>query len=338
MIELFKYLDDYIFKELGGFYSPGWNVDFNLNNSDLDNKKYIGTYFPRSLIESYVIFEELYLNNVIKSVIDNKKELKILDVGTGTGGNIIGIMHFLKNIGFNKRVVFITFEGNRNAIDYQIKFFKKFNKHFNTNFKLKFANVSFNTNSINLHLSKILSKLAHKYDIITSSKFISEFYNTDYNKAKGLYKSLSETLSEFLSDDGLLVLLDLVSGDYNYTRPFSTLIMSEELNNMVNDKDSKLSFVLPICCGLWSSACKTKICYTERQFEIKHSKTIKNDVSKITYRVMARKSFALEVLSSVEVRDIYQMSYNSKHPRCCNKTNIIDDTNNSSVRNAFKLS
>ena len=57
MSQLPKYIDDYIFGELKAEYSPNYqelNVDYNLNNTESENRKYLGTYFPRSWVESEV--------------------------------------------------------------------------------------------------------------------------------------------------------------------------------------------------------------------------------------------------------------------------------------------
>ena len=256
----------------------------------------------------------------------------------GTGGNIIGLMHFLKNIKFNNPVEFLTIEGNKNAIDYQIKFFNKFNQQFNTNYKLKYANITFQTNTLNSQLTELLNKLNTKYDIITSFKFISEFYNSDYQNATGLFKSFSQTLSNYLAEKGLFLLLDLVSGDYEHrnTRPFTTQIMSDELNQFVQMPNSQLSYILPICCGFWSDGCRTQQCYIERQFEIKHSRRTR-DITKVTYRVMVKKLFARQILENVQAKEHYQMSYNSWHPRYCRNTSVIEKTNETELPNAFKL-
>jgi len=106
-----EYIEKYIYDELGGFYETGTNVDTNIDNNENDNKRYLGTYFPRSLIESYLILMDLYENKIIKEIIDNLNKINILDFGTGTGGNIIGFMHFFKNIKFpTEKVSFITIE------------------------------------------------------------------------------------------------------------------------------------------------------------------------------------------------------------------------------------
>jgi len=130
----------------------------------------------------------------------------------------------------------------------------------------------------------------------------------------------------------------LVSGDYEHrnTRPFTTQIMSDELNSFVKTPTSQLSYILPICCGFWSDGCRTQQCYIERQFEIKHSRR-QRDITKVTYRVMVKKPFAREILENVQAKEQYQMSYNSWHPRYCRNTRVIEKTNETELPNAFKL-
>lgn len=338
MKELPKYLDDYIFAELGGVYQTGQNVDVNLNNDEEANKKYIGTYFPRSLIECYLIFTDLYAHKRIKEIIDSKSELKILDIGTGTGGNIVGLLHFLNSINFNKPVEIITVEGNEIAIVYQKKFFDKFSQTFATNFKFRCEKVIFQAETLNSQLDELLNKFNATFDVITSFKFIGEFYNSDFQNASGLFKTITETLSNYLSEKGLLLLLDSVSGDYEHsnTRPFTTQIMSDELNEYVKSEDSKLAYILPVCCGLWSDSCKTPGCYIERQFGIKHSKR-KCDISKVAYRVMTKKLFARVILSYVDKKNPYQMSYNNRYPSYCKNAIVSYKKNESNLTSAFKL-
>ena len=56
MAKIPQYLDEYIYHDLGGVFQPGLNVDINLTNDESANKRYIGTYFPRSVVECFSIF------------------------------------------------------------------------------------------------------------------------------------------------------------------------------------------------------------------------------------------------------------------------------------------
>lgn len=53
---------------------------------------YLGSYFPKSFAEAYIIFSDLFSNSSYKSIIQEKEELSVLDIGCGTGGDTIGLI------------------------------------------------------------------------------------------------------------------------------------------------------------------------------------------------------------------------------------------------------
>ncbi len=339
-IEIPKYLDDFIFNELGGCYQTGQNVDNNIDNDENENKTYIGTYFPRSLVECFIIFHELYQIQIIKNSIDGKQSLKILDIGTGTGGNLVGLMFFLKKIKFSsENVEFYTIDGNKNAIEYQVKFFKKFNAEHKTHFRLKYVTMRIDSiDTFKPQLENYLNQKDFKFDIITSFKFISEFYNIDHVASSGLYTLFSEIIAKYLSKNGLFLILDLVSGNFdrNRPRPYTTQIMSDELNKYVKADSENMQYVIPICCAKWSCNCKTQGCYTERKFRIKHSHK-QNDLSKVCYRFFTHPFFAQQIVSTLPNHEKYQMSENSYHPRYCKSTILYEMNSDEEIANAFKI-
>ena len=331
-------IDAFLFNDLRAFYRNGQNVDQNLHNDDTANRRYLGTYFPRSMDESFQIFNNLYENKTIKNTFLNKDTLKILDVGTGTGGNIIGVLYFLKKHNIQKHVEIITIEGNPIAIEYQNKSNNWFNHTHKTNYTLRCIHHTFNLDYFDSELRTIVDRLHISFDMITSFKFLSEFYNLNYSKAKGLYEQFAKIGSNYIKSDGIILILDLVSGTFDHSnkRPFTTQIISNELNGYIQNPSSKLAYILPVCCSMWSKQCKTTNCYTERQFRLSHSRK-KNDISKVTYRILARKNFAQKVLSDVEKQEKYQMSFNSYRPTYCNKTKILDYKNDLIIQNGFKF-
>ena len=85
-----QWLDDLIYNELNGKYQP-CNSDMTVidwDKSDILN--YLGTYFPRSYAESYCIFNNFFEKSPY--FFSNKEELSIFDFGSGTGGEIIGLI------------------------------------------------------------------------------------------------------------------------------------------------------------------------------------------------------------------------------------------------------
>ncbi len=339
-IKLPEYLDNYIYNELGGEYQrvsrDDTTADVNLYNDKNANKRYIGTYFPRSLVECFTIFNELYANQIIKQTIDSKEQLRILDVGTGTGGNIVGLMYFLKKIKFpSQNVVFYTIEGNNIAIEYQIKFVNKFNSEHKTRFKLRYLSLTFNSaSSLKTQLENYLNQKEFKFDIITVFKFLSEFYNADYSASQGLFKIFTDSISQYLDYTGIFLVLDIINPNTGRNFPFTTQIMSNEINEYIQSANAKLKCIIPVSCAQWSCNCRTSMCYIERQFRISHSKKT-NDLSKVCYRVMVHTNFANRILSEVPTKDRYQIKHTN--PEYCENAvlHIIDE--NINIANGFKL-
>jgi len=343
-----EYIENYIYDELGGFYETGTNIDTNIENSENDNKRYLGTYFPRSLIENFVILRELYENEKIKETINNLDKINILDYGTGTGGNILGFMHFFKKINFpSEKVQFVTLEGNKNAIEYQVKLFRKFNAEYGTKFKLIYATKKFSTTNFENEGNSILTHInekfqIEKYDFITTFKFLSEFYNSNYQLAKGqeLYKKFIEFNERYLTEKGILLLLDLVSGNYdrNNPRPFTTQIMSNEAKSCLQNNNNNMKILIPISCALWSSNCRTNSCYIQRTFEIEHNHITGNyltDKSNISYFILAKNIYVNDVLENLTFQNSYSINQNWKNPGYCENGIQIKGSNNKAT--GFKI-
>ena len=57
------WLHDFIYNDMGGSYEPDKAAfQNNLFSDEEKNRKYLGTYFPRSFTESYCIFSNLFDN------------------------------------------------------------------------------------------------------------------------------------------------------------------------------------------------------------------------------------------------------------------------------------
>lgn len=334
------WLDNFIFRDLQGEYRQvtrgDTSADINLFNDENANKRYIGTYFPRSLVECFTIFCELYDHNMIKESLDNKNGLKILDIGTGTGGNVIGLMFFLKKIGFTgKSVDIFTIEGNKIAIDYQRKFVSRFNKEYGTEFNLYSSEIRFTSaKTFKSQLSEYLLRHTGKFNIITSFKFFSEFYNANFEISQGLYTSFTDFISNYIEKNGIILILDILNPNTGRTYPFTTQIMSNELNAYLKTSTAKLNYIIPVCCAKWNSKCHTNHCYIERKFEASHSKK-PNDTSKVCYRVLVSKEFSNQILSTLPDRKQYKITHTN--PQFCENTTVYRLTENVNIADGFKL-
>ena len=308
-------IDQILYNELGAIYKRGGNFDLNLSNDEQQNKIYLGTYFPRSFSESYQIFTILLKDKSIQNSISRKEWLNILDIGTGTGGNVVGMMKAMVDCGIDsRRIKIFSIEGNENASSYFKKIFDRFNRLYKTSFELHLEKLIFSFGNFKLRISDYLNAKSLEFDFITSSKFVGEFYNQSGGKEIRLFKCLTEVISEFLQPDGIYLLLDVVAGSMDRKCDFKTKIMSNELNEYVNSQDDSLKYIFPSPCVCWSSICKTKGCYIENCFKISHSH-FENDESKVAFRIMTHKNFADQILSKRAIKENYRIS---KRNQCKN--------------------
>lgn len=167
-------LDSYIFNDLKAIYSPDFEEAYINKDTDIEHqKKNLGTYFPRSFMEAYCIFLDLYANEYIKNMFE-KNEFFIMDIGGGVGGNLFGLLWFMKNHIKNfksKRIHVVSLDCNDCALDIQEKIIKMFFLE-NTDFYSKNPNLSrdnFNemVKSVSEDYRFINQSYDNKFDIIT---------------------------------------------------------------------------------------------------------------------------------------------------------------------------
>ena len=114
-MKLPEWLDTLIFDKLEAQYCPRNSDMTNIDDDKEKTLNYLGTYFPRSYAESYCIFSEYFKSN--NSDFADKEELSIFDFGSGTGGEIIGLLTVLEEQFPNlKKVWIVALDGNQNAL------------------------------------------------------------------------------------------------------------------------------------------------------------------------------------------------------------------------------
>ena len=281
-----KRIDDIIFNELKAKYSPDHiRYEYNLNLSKEEVLVYLGTYFPRSYTEVYILIKELLINSSYKSIIGPKDSINILDVGCGTGGDIIGLLSFVERyLPEVKYVQILAIDGNHEAL----RIFEKVLALFKRNSRLEIRETIgpvFVEEESDLNLiSRVVSD---KFDFILSCKTICEML------AKGrlcdkAYKKTATILSKKLSSVGILLIED-VTIRIPIANEFIPKVLNKELNEFVRD-NPEFSTLAPVSCRDYGNLCK-KGCFFHHEFTLSHSHK-SNDRSKIVYRFISHKDFA----------------------------------------------
>lgn len=319
-------LENYLFNDLKAVYDPNFvEAKNNLNANEEKLNKYLGTYFPRSFTETNLIFSELLCNDHIKKIFE-KNEINILDIGSGTGGNLLGLLWSMKDLykKFEHKDIYITsIDGNDEALNIQKKLINNF---FPNNVTFHSKKYKVDHNNIYYNLDFLFDSYNFKFDIIMAVKFVNEIYRKEYSTNRGIYELLTETVSNYLNNDGLFILADVTYRiENNNDCSYLPKIMNAEIFNYLNSPGAKLRLILPLSCAFWNDNCKAEYynCFTQRKFQVVFNcvnkynkrKTTHQLETNLTYKVFAHKTTAEIILNKIEGKTRYNIA---KDKACIN--------------------
>lgn len=304
------WLDRIIFNELGAVYNPDhFKFSYNLDHTKDDILVYLGTYFPRSYAEAYIIMCDLLAHSGISSAFSVKDEISILDLGCGTGGEIFGTLCALTyTLGRDKTLKVVAVDGNQNAT----RMFERVLTHFNIvidiEVKAKIGSVTIYDKTDMDILGDVVSGA---FDVVLSFKAVNEFIQRK-RFSDNAYGHFAEILAPKLSDEGLLILLDVATRD-DVSGDFYPVIMNKGLNWYIKN-NIEFATLLPLPCLLKDADCDNS-CYMQQRFYVSHSRKV-NDMSKVSYRVIGRRDFvkSLNLVANVKP-NLYKI--NDKGETCC---------------------
>lgn len=287
-----KWLDKYLFSDLGAKYSPNHSrFEYNLNLNTGEIKVYLGTYFPRSFVEVKSIFEEFSQNSNYLSLVGERTSVSILDLGCGTGGDIFGLLSFLEKYEPPlESVKLLAIDGKQIALRFFEKIMAEFKKHSRLKIDYRIGPVFIESeNDLNL-VSDVLSD---KYDLILSCKAICEMLAKRRIKNKA-YKQTASMLSSKLTDKGIMLIED-VTIKSPATEKFIPYMLNAELNEFVAEND-EFATIYPTACKDKESKCING-CFFKKEIRVTHSAK-NNDISKIIYRIIGKKPFVENIVVS----------------------------------------
>lgn len=282
-----QWLDRYIFQHLGAKYEPNHQrYDYNLELDQEENLIYLGTYFPRSFAESYLIFDNMFQVEVLRSIYSHKAELNILDIGCGTGGNLLGLLTAIsKHCPAILSVNINCIDGNAEALGILNSIVERSKSQFK--FRINISISNFRINEL-LYANKPLSELGipeeHKFDFIMSFKFVCELIKLGYEKA---YYNYSVKFLPLLSTTGVFLLVD-VTTKHN-EKVYNPILLNREINIAIKDLGNYKP-ILPLPCREHYGDCNNN-CFTQKIFSVQHSQQ-NIDRSKIAYKMVVRNCIA----------------------------------------------
>lgn len=261
-----KWLDKYLFSDLGAKYSPNHSrFEYNLNLNTGEIKVYLGTYFPRSFIEVKSIFEEFSQNSNYLSLVGERTSVSILDLGCGTGGDIFGLLSFLEKYEPPlESVKLLAIDGNQIALRFFEKIMAEFKKHSRLKIDYRIGPVFIESVS---DLNLVSDVLSDKYDLILSCKAICEMLAKKRIENKA-YKQTASMLSSKLTDEGIMLIED-VTIKSPATEKFIPYMLNAELNEFVAENDD-FATIYPTACKDKESKCING-CFFKKEIRVDKS-------------------------------------------------------------------
>lgn len=297
---------DNAISQLGGRYNlRPKRVLCNLRATEEDVRVYLGTYYPRSFIEAYETFHDLCNVQIVKDIFQNKREINIVDVGSGSGGYLSGIIYAIRAILGDKKVHAIAIDGNKLVLDYQVKMSQLI---YDDNVLLETRVSNLPRDNFISSIDEILNCYKFKYDIIVTSKFISEYYSNpfpsdgeEYNDTQGLYKDFLLLAEKWSQENGIVIVNDVtVKKRVNGKITFVPNIMNIEKREYLNGNNPLLHCIIPLSCAFWQEQCTdSDNCFQERCFRIRHSLLPNAGDSRVVYHVFTPTNFAQRVLVNI---------------------------------------
>ena len=292
------YLSNQLIK-MGAVFNPQRQGARQNHEGDAEwNRMYLGTYFPRTVIESRQIFSELLSIPIVRAAYQQKEIIRFLDVGSGTGAAITGALLALADWGGYEGVVNVmSLDANEDALAKQrvILDLLQDNLPFKLVVNFRQEQFPFDLDGFVEKFSAIADEEEVQYDMIFFWKCLSEFYNANFAQAQGIIHHAVEIASRMLLPYGLCIVADVTTTDNGFE--YFSCTLNREVNEHDITKDAKTRTILPLPCGRGPVICTEKSCYTQRYFSISHPLS-KNDKSKITYRIVAPISFAQSITTS----------------------------------------
>ena len=238
-----RWLDDLIFRELGASWDPSPDdAEHNLYSREPMVKEYLGTYFPRSYGEAFCIADNLFQNEIFRSALGN--EISILDIGCGTGGEILGLLCVIdKYLPSDVAISVYACDGNSTALRYMAKAVGTFAVRSGRAVSVsKTCHKARSGTGLSCMAKRVRNE---RFDFILCCKMCGELLSSGVSDSP--YFSVAEKFSGLLKPDGVMLILDLANRPQGCDE-YLQVGMNSELNEFVLSHE-EFATLLPKPCA-----------------------------------------------------------------------------------------
>lgn len=221
-----KWLDDYIFNELGAKYCRS-NADMTVIDWDKDDVlNYLGTYFPRSYAEALCIFTDSFKLDTRRFC--DAATLSVLDFGCGTGGEIIGLLDAVSDCRSSISDLNIyALDGNHHALRLLERIVGKYAERSSIDVRFRVIPVVINDFYDLGILDQVIDR---QFDIVMSFKAICEFVTKERFEKDNAYTQFIKTFLPKVVCGGFMLVEDVTSYN-NVLREWLPRMMDKALED-----------------------------------------------------------------------------------------------------------
>ncbi len=327
---LAPWLDSFIFEKLGASYDPRYKrFAYNDDLTEEEARIYLGTYFPRSYAEHFLIFENLLSNPVFRSKLEAKRHLSVFSIGAGTGGDIVGLLTAIdKFLPSNIGITVIALDANQNSLNLQKEVIDRYCSISAREISLtQFCDRIENEGTLQKYSDNALPD--GSLDIILFAKVGCELHGKSIFGNENVYEVCMRQFASKLSENGVFSALDVTTNVDGKT--FMPFILNKGVNDFTA-KNASYSTVLPLSCHFFEKKCDVP-CFIQQEFSVSHCKKSR-DLSRVCYRIIARKEFSDAITNNNAKRFIITPSKTIQEP---NEAICHLSQNYTEVGDAFNL-
>lgn len=308
---------DELIANLGGRYEQlRQGVGTNWNADEDRNRIYLGTYLPRTIIESWNILSELLLQEEILKAFRSKERIRILDIGSGTGGAVIGALLAFRDAGLADVPVEITsWDANADALAKQNALITGIMRELPFPITCTTVEVMLpqQTESYTAALNDRIGSEGKTFDLVLCWKYLCEFYNRSYVNALGIIKNTLMEVSRTLSPNSIFIVTDVTAKDNG--QEYFPIILNRESQQYLREPSATLRTILPIPCAKKHVECHAYRCFTQRHLNVSH-RLRAIDTTRIAYRVLAPASFAERIVRAYSGHARYRVNAHARYEYC----------------------
>lgn len=299
-ITLPAWLDDCIYRELDARFQPAFDrFTYNLDLDRDESRIYLGTYFPRSFAEARTLFDALLRDESYLSILRAKERLKVLDFGSGSGGELFGLLESIdSHCPSGMEVDIRAVDGNQHSLLVLESIMSRYVSRDKSRVQLEIIPANIQSDSDFTMLHEFLSS---EYDLIIASKSLGEFQRRIASSGNA-YEHFANHFAPMLSENGLLIITDVTIKD-EQSGWFLPQLMNVGLNRFIASHPAEFKTLVPCAQSDTPAECR-KLCFHKHEARVCHSSK-QNDHSKFTLRIISRQGWQADVS---HLRDVFHNS------------------------------